>query len=498
MNQPPADDLDPILNYLTSDDLDQRRQASIALSQRTDERLHAPLLRALHDEDSTVRANVISAIGVNRIASAVPDLITILQTDASEIVRERAVTALAQLGTPAVLDALMQAMDDASAFVRNRAIYVLGASRDVRVLDALLEALDHPQASTQGVAAWALGALGDVRAFDPLCGLLDDADADVRGNVAWALGELGDARAIPRLLPLLHDPDPQVRGKTAWALGALGEATGDTSMVKPLIDLLDDFTEVRGQSNHVFVCQYAAEALAQIGDESAQSAVMAWRPRAQTELIPHQARDLLRYLMSDDRHQRQASLEALVQLGIPAVPILLKGARHQHVRVRQGCVQALGNLHDSQRTSQPPTPETLTTLIEALADEDGGVWSQATASLAKIGALARHHLTSAQTSPHERTRLGAHIALWRSERAESAFHAVLLALQDADELVRSSAITSLWLQPDERALASLQIQLEREEGMLAQYIIQALHALGTDGAHATIRHWIARQPGDAP
>jgi HEAT repeat protein len=68
---------------------------------------------------------------------------------------------------------------------------------------------------------------------------------------------------------------------------------------------------------------------------------------------------------------------------------------------------------------------------------------------------------------------------------------LLQALQDEELVVRGSAITSLWMQPDERAIATLQIRLQVEEGMMAKYILQALQTIGTPAAQATIAHWLA-------
>jgi HEAT repeat protein len=492
--QPPTndDELHELLALLREGEIAQRQQAAIALWNVQDTRLIAPFMEALNDPDSTVRANVVGGLGTNRAHQATDALIAILQNDDNEIVRERAVTALAQIGDERVLEPLMDAVDDASAFVRNRAIYVLGASGASQVVDVLIEALDHKQASTQGVAAWALGAIGDTRAYDPLLGLLSAKKADVRGNAAWALGELGDERAIDALLPMVRDKDPQVRGKVAWALGAIGEAVGDVRMVKPLIDLLDDFTEVKGQAAHVFVSQYAAEALMQIGSDVAKLAVHSWRPRAEANLVPFQVREMFQHLISDEREQRQAAMEYIAGLDMPAVPHIVKGLKHRHARVRQGCAQALGMLAEGVAQDE----EAVNALIHALQDQDSGVWSQSTAALSKMGQHIEATLRAQQKHPNRRVQLGVNLALWRSIRADDALPVVLQAVQDEDELVRSSAVTSLWLQSDVRALATLQIQLSKEDGVLAQYIVQALHAIGTEGAHATIRHWTAQQAKD--
>jgi len=481
----PNNDIPTLLNILAQGETQERQQAAIALSRLKDERLLAPLLAALKDADSTVRANAAAGLGHNEASDAVEPLIALLQSDAEDIVRERAATALAQIGDPRAIDPLIDALDERGTWVRNRIAYVLGASRDSRAVEPLLELLNHEDDSTQGVAAWALGAIGDARAFDPLIDLLRDKTASVRGNAAWALGELGDERAIDPLLNMLADDVPVVRAKSSWALGNLGELTGNIRMVAALIARLEDFAEVpHTQAAHIFVAQYAAEALTQIGTDAVRASVEAWKPRIREELIPYRVQDGLRGLRHRDLQTREQAIQHLLQIGADAVPYLVEALQNENTRLRQGAAQTLGLLED-ERALHP--------LLMALADADVGVWSQATAALGKLAAApsALDSLQMALRSEKRRVQQGAAIALWRSQRTEAAFPIVLQSLQDEELVVRGSAITSLWQQPDERAVATLQIQLAQEEGMMARYILQALQTIGTPAAQATIAHWLA-------
>jgi HEAT repeat protein len=473
-----------LLHYLQSDDPQQRQAAAIELSRIQDEAIIPALLTALEDSDSTVRANAAAGLGHNRAQDAFSALITMLRHDPEDIVRERAATALAQIGDERAIDPLIDALDDSSAWTRNRIIYLLGASRDARAVEPLLEQLDSREPSTQGVAAWALGAIGDQRALDALRGLLRSTHASVRGNVAWALGEFGLEALIADLLPLLADAAPEVRAKTAWALGAISEATGNVEMFDALSKLLDDFAEAPGAAAHIFVCQYAAEALSQMNHPQAQQIVEAWRPIAREKLLPRRIADVLRNLRHKDPQIRDEMLRQVVEIGSPAVDLLVQALhQHEHERVRQGVAQALGMIADSRAAHA---------LVIALADADPGVWSQATAALANLGKGAEKALRPAISSKTPRVRQGAAIALWRIQREEKAFTILLQAIQDEELLVRSSAISSLWTQPDERAVATLQIQLQNESGTLAHYILQALQMIGTPAAQATIAHWMSQ------
>ena len=485
MNPTPLRDL---LKYLRSDDVQTRRQAAIELSHRDDARAVQPLLAALNDSDATVRANAAMALGQQKVIEAVQPLLDVLQQDSDNIVRELAADALGQIGAESAVPVLIDMLDDSNARLRNRLIAVLGASNDPRAVEPLIVLLNHEHPETRKAAAWALGALTDPRAIEPLRGLLDDPVPGVRSNVAWALGEFADSTLIDDLLHLLDDASPQVRGTTAWALGALGEETGDTRPVEPLIDLLDDYTALENASAHVFVCQYAAEALLQIGTETAERAVNQWKPAARERLLPRRIEDLIRALRHPEPDTRQRAIVQFNEIGTPAVQPLINALQHhEHVRVRQGAAQTLGELGSS---------EAVYALITALADPDSGVWSQATAALAKLGANTVAALRPALNSKKQRVKRGAAIALWRSQREEKAFRVVLQALQDEDVVIRGSAITSFWLQPDERAVATLQIQLQNEDGMMARYILQALQTIGGSAATKTVANWLAEHHTD--
>lgn len=199
--------------------------------------------------------------------------------------------------------------------------------------------------------------------------------------------------------------------------------------------------------------------------------------------------DLINALQIRELGPRELVLRELQTTGLAAVkPLIAALATHRVVAIRQGAAQALGMIGD-KRAVKP--------LIKALSDTDSGVWSQATAALGKMGQQAVKPLRKVLNDHKEGTRLGAALALWRIKREEKAFTTVLQALQHDDVVIRGSAITSLWMQPDERAVASLQIQLQKEEagGMMAKYILHALEIIGGNMATATVANYMAQNRG---
>jgi HEAT repeat protein len=177
--------------------------------------------------------------------------------------------------------------------------------------------------------------------------VLHDPTSDFSARVAAAdrLGRSdGGDHVVQALLGALHDPYAQVRGSAAFSLGRLGELHG----VGPLVSLLEDPSdEVR--------CR-AAVALGLIGS------VSVLRAAPETE-------------DPDERTIRWAAIQALGNLGPPAVECLAKALKHGPRSERARVVAALGETHAV--TAVGP-------LAELLNDEDEEVRIRAREALEKI------------------------------------------------------------------------------------------------------------------
>lgn len=118
-----------------------------------------------------------------RATNDVAALIGRLRSDLDSGARAYAADLLAEIGDPAAVQALIEALGD----------------QDVDVADA---------------AATALGGTGDSRAVLPLVEILERkpyVDSCLRENAALQLGRIGDARAKPALVRALRDLDEEVR-----------------------------------------------------------------------------------------------------------------------------------------------------------------------------------------------------------------------------------------------------------------------------------------------
>ena len=128
---------------------------------------------------------------------------------------------------------------------------------------------------------------------------------------------------VEEAFAILQDGDPQDR---AEAIKYLGE-----ERYAPAVPILSQFVEEADPGTRFL----AAQALGRIGDE-AESAVPA----------------LLLALRADDMYLRMATTGALIQIGHPSVPGLVKALFDRNKAVRRASAKALGKI-GSKRAIKP-------------------------------------------------------------------------------------------------------------------------------------------------
>jgi HEAT repeat protein len=282
------------------------------------------LINALKDQDANVRWSAAAALG--KIGPAAEDAVPALSDalkDQNGSVRSSAAAALGTIG-PAAKDTVL-ALNDA---VNDKYTNATGA------LDAILRSTSVPELVTflrgreyagcrhlRAEAAEALGRIGPAaRAAVPaLIDALKDPEEPerhrdpepsdrpapverapartVRDRAAEALGKIGPAAkdAVPALSRALNDPDKAVGTRAAEALGRIGPAA-KAAVPALLTAFKDDKRRAVGDR--------AAEALGRMG------------PAAKTA-VPVLSRAL------NDGSRRELAGRALVQIGQPAVPVLV-------------------------------------------------------------------------------------------------------------------------------------------------------------------------------
>jgi len=170
--------------------------------------------------------------------------------------------------------------------------------------------------------------------------LLKDPDWVVRREAAITLGEMGDERCVEPLCHALRDGDWQVREVAIEGLGQIGSPA-----VELLIKLLRDW-DVR---------KYAIAALGKIRDE--------------------RVLDPLMLQLRNDEFKDDA-LNALVEVGEPALPRLVKALKDKDENVRKQAVLALGRIQHA---------EAIDPLIDMLSDSDWFTRLTSAAALEAIG-----------------------------------------------------------------------------------------------------------------
>jgi HEAT repeat protein len=234
---------------LNEPDLSVQESALAILATIADERVLAPLMKALHSGDWIVRMHAAKALGRVRNADAVEPLIPLLQ-DKVKAVREEAAGTLAAIGD-AAFPSLLRALQHEDWLGRLHAVESLGKSKSKRAVEPLLSVLfnDRDSAVREDVVR-ALGEIGDPQAVEYLFTAMQEPG--LRTLVVETLGRIGDARAVPVLIDVLlgASPPPMTRtmagcgdqwneefmtqGAAARALGSIGDERAIPSLITAL------------------------------------------------------------------------------------------------------------------------------------------------------------------------------------------------------------------------------------------------------------------------
>jgi HEAT repeat protein len=145
-------------------------------------------------------------------------------------IRRRAVSHIAELGTPQAVDLVIRALGDEDWRVRKEAsqvALVLGPGQPL--LDRLV-AVFQPgdNVGLRNAAVETLAAFGG-RAVRAVVAALPSLDADGRKLATEVLGRAQDASAVPVLDGLSYDPDPNVRMGAVEGIGNLGDLAIDAA-----------------------------------------------------------------------------------------------------------------------------------------------------------------------------------------------------------------------------------------------------------------------------
>jgi HEAT repeat protein len=355
--------------------------------------------------------------------------------------RKRASDELLRLGAeaaPALIEALLSRNPDQRAMAESMLIQ----SGKVAT-PALTAGLQADDSALRSKCARILAETRDPQACPALIQALQDRYFSVRQVVALALGEIREAKTLPALMRTLDDPEPEVRSSALLAIGKFCEPSAFDRMADLLLD--DPDLEVR---------QAAAKAL---GDSKHPQAL---------EFLLVALRDS--YWWYEREGAVATLLEAIVNIGQPAVEPLLEALRNPEGTVRRYAAFLLGRIGDRRA---------IEALGMALYDMHHEVGHAAAESLAGFGEAGLRPLAEALEHPEAWLRLHAISGLTRS--GDNRVVPLLVnMLDDPEREVIKRAIQSLGELQNDVAIAPLKKiaanRADRELSTLARRAIEAI------------------------
>lgn len=183
-------------------------------------------------------------------------------------VHARAIETLGRIGTPAAVDAVIEALanKELNQYARGLAAAALAAHDSEKSVQALVCAAKDPAQFVRWKAVQSLGKMTDSAAVDALISALKDEDQDVRAAAVTSLGEVGSAGATEAVVHALTDDHWLVRldarnvlveaqelpvdslimalknrkSQARWQAAAILGRTKTANAAKPLINALED------------------------------------------------------------------------------------------------------------------------------------------------------------------------------------------------------------------------------------------------------------------
>ncbi len=222
-----------------------------------------------------------------------------------------------------------RALGDVNQAVRFAALMLVGDLGIEELGPAALERLEDESYHVRAAAIYAASATGQEVDVSPLARLLAAPDPGLRSNVAMVVGRMGDASAIGMLREMAQMPMPRVE-----------------------------------EVQHALVRIQVAEALVELGDERARSAIRAAAyshlPEIRVVALSMMGRlgdrrmkPAMEYMLHDEQplEIRLAAAEGLARLGAPVgLEAMLEGTRSREAPVRAQAAFGLGLISDPRAT----------------------------------------------------------------------------------------------------------------------------------------------------
>ena len=247
--------------------------------------LPAEIMKQLNKRAWWIRAMAARHLGVIKALDASDALIGTLK-DKNTVVRDQSAVALLKILGPPALRPILWTSESLGPWERIELSVVL-SEFGPDVVPFLLEAMASRNRSVVTFAMEMLGSLSSRSAVDPLLKVASESpDRELRTMAIRALGSIGEERAVEPLVRLSAKVNPAMRARIVESLGAIGSSAAVPTVLESLR---------LGELEEKIV---AALALGRCGEEG--------------------ERELHRLASSDDEAVRQATSNALEELGAPS------------------------------------------------------------------------------------------------------------------------------------------------------------------------------------
>jgi HEAT repeat protein len=433
----PAVDL--LVQQLSTDDLETKRDAVVALGRMGDTRATEPLVKLLDDDDErplwVAVTGALARLGDRRAFDGLLEHLG----DADVAVRQGAIGALNSIGHPGMAERIAPMIDDPDRFVRESAVRIAGYFGYSSCADATMARCLDPDESVRAAALEHLPYFEDDRTLAALARALESDTARARAAAARALASMVEPSAQQLLSRALDDSDQWVRYFAAIGLGQ----QADPERLNRLVTLARTDAAVP-------VAVAAIDAAAAIGTDDAVAALatiaaqeddrgiaaLTALGKLRSSRITGVLRDALR---SSDARRRLAAVGALVSHGTPEAVDVLAWTATADVDLNVGRT-AIGGLRDIAGRGEFASGRAVRALVDTLRDPIRR--NDALDALARLAASAIPELASALESDEPQLRRGVVEALGRLNHP-AASAALLKALADGDAVVRRTAIVGL-------------------------------------------------------
>ncbi|MFZ4827980.1 MAG: HEAT repeat domain-containing protein [Phototrophicaceae bacterium] len=253
---------------------------------------------------------------------------------------------LGTLGTPQIVQQLVQWLQHPDAKTVSYAAYALSILKNPNALEVLIEATRSHDDLTRQLATGSIGNLKSTQAMHVLAELTQDPHLWVRSSAVWALGEIANPSCIPALAHALHDEDQHV---TILAIASLSEI-GTPEAAETLVDFILN-------EGDTLIQRESAGALVQMGAVAGLATT--------------------RLLRSERVSLRELGATVMSWIYDPSLlPSLIDALSDSSAYVREQAARALGRMKDTQA---------IAALQERLTDESEAVRRASESSLKKLG-----------------------------------------------------------------------------------------------------------------